>query len=122
MEQAYWLERTDAASAMAQQARCSQARLAHLELAGRYSIKAASAGASRRQPTQDRARLALKPVQAAEADAVFGGAVYYKRLETGARWLAGRAASATERNRHLAMANRYSRLRGDAAASRMPRS
>ncbi|MDB5691108.1 MAG: hypothetical protein JWO81_171 [Alphaproteobacteria bacterium] len=42
-------------------------------------------------------------------------AAYYERLETGARWLASRTASQEEREKHLGMANRYARLRLDAA-------
>ena len=96
---------------MAQQARCPDARFAHLELAGRYSIKAAMAAEASRQAASPK-----------EADAAFGGTTYYQRLETGARWLARRAATAVERDRHLGMANRYHRLRKDVAVSRGGRS
>jgi hypothetical protein len=96
---------------MAQQARCPDARFAHLELAGRYSIKAAAAAEASREAANAR-----------EAEAVFGGAAYYQRLETGARWLARRAGSSVERDRHLGMANRYHRLRKDAAVWRGGRS
>jgi hypothetical protein len=41
MEKAYWLGRKRAAKAMARAATCSEARLIHYELAGRYSLKAA---------------------------------------------------------------------------------
>ena len=40
---------------------------------------------------------------------------YYGRLETGARWLASRAAAGAERDAHLGHADRYARLRLDAA-------
>ena len=39
---------------------------------------------------------------------------HYTQLETGARWLAERSAPGTERDGHLAHAERYSRLRFDA--------
>ena len=44
-------------------------------------------------------------------------AVYYQRLETGARWLASRSGAAAERDVHLVMANRYARLGLDAAGA-----
>jgi hypothetical protein len=44
-----------------------------------------------------------------------GEAAYYGRLETGARWLAGRAASAGERCEHLGHADRYLHLRLESA-------
>lgn len=44
MDKAYWLERKRASMAMARSSTCSAARLAHYDLAGRYSVKAASAG------------------------------------------------------------------------------
>ena len=99
MEQTYWLGRKRSSAANARRATNAQARLVHLELAGRYSIKAAAAGRT--------------PPAAAACD--LG---YYERLETGARWLAERSAEASEREVHLAAANRYSRLRLDAAAGR----
>ena len=43
MDQAYWLQRKRASVAKAKEATSARARLAHLELAGRYSIKAAAA-------------------------------------------------------------------------------
>lgn len=43
MEQAYWLGRKRASLKMAQNAAGSEARLAHYDLAGRYSVKAMSA-------------------------------------------------------------------------------
>ena len=44
MEKAYWLARKRAALKSAQIAATSKARLAHYDLAGRYSVRAASAG------------------------------------------------------------------------------
>lgn len=40
---------------------------------------------------------------------------HYTQLETGARWLAERAGPGAERAGHLAHAERYARLRLDAA-------
>ena len=103
MERSYWLGRKLASTANAHAASSSEARLVHLDLAGRYSMKADSVGGGRRP----------KPVQtgimAEPADAE-----YYQRLETGARWLASRSTDAGERSKHLGMAYRYSRLRIDA--------
>ncbi|MDP8994438.1 MAG: hypothetical protein M3N07_05560 [Pseudomonadota bacterium] len=45
MEQKYWTERGRSATAMARAATSSKARLAHYELAGLHSIKAAQSGA-----------------------------------------------------------------------------
>jgi hypothetical protein len=45
MEKAYWLSRKRASLKMARNAASSSARLAHYDLAGRYSIKASSAEA-----------------------------------------------------------------------------
>jgi hypothetical protein len=117
MEQAYWLGRTHASSQMARRAHSAEARMAHLELAGRYSIKAAVAS-RRPERTCAPAQLQLRaPMGEAEVDAVFGGAAYYERLEMGARWMASQANSAAERDGHIAAANRYTRLRSDAAAT-----
>ena len=44
MEKGYWLSRKRASLKAAQNAASSEARLAHYDLAGRYSVKAASAG------------------------------------------------------------------------------
>ena len=90
MEQKYWLGRKRISLANAKRAASAQARLAHLELAGRYSIKAAAAATP------------------------LGDPAYYLRLETGARWLAARSAEGCEREGHLGNANRYARLRLDA--------
>lgn len=46
MEQTYWLGRKRASAANARAASSSEARLAHLDLAGRYSVKAARAAAA----------------------------------------------------------------------------
>ena len=46
MEQKYWLGRKRAAGAMARRATSAEARLIHLELAGRYSIRAANCEAT----------------------------------------------------------------------------
>jgi len=43
MEKRYWLSRKMASLKAAQNAASSEARLAHYDLAGRYSVKAASA-------------------------------------------------------------------------------
>lgn len=43
MEKAYWLSRKQASLKMARMAACSQARLIHYDLAGRYSLNASSA-------------------------------------------------------------------------------
>ena len=42
MEKAYWLGRKRASLKLAQNAASSEARLAHYDLAGRYSVKAMS--------------------------------------------------------------------------------
>jgi hypothetical protein len=59
-------------------------------------------------PGRDRASGAAFP----EAE---GEAAYYGRLETGARWLAARSASAGERHAHLGHADRYLHLRLESA-------
>jgi hypothetical protein len=41
-------------------------------------------------------------------------AEHFAQLETGARWLAGRASDEAERHEHLAMAGKYARLRIEA--------
>lgn len=43
MEQSYWLRRKRAAMAAARAAATAESRLIHYELAGRYSIRAATA-------------------------------------------------------------------------------
>jgi len=40
MEKAYWLSRKRASLKLAQHAACSEARLVHYDLAGRYGLKA----------------------------------------------------------------------------------
>jgi hypothetical protein len=47
-------------------------------------------------------------------------ATYYARLEEGARFLAARTSDDRERLEHLAWANRYYRLRVDAASFPVP--
>lgn len=49
MEKAYWLSRKRASLKLAQDAAGSEARLAHYDLAGRYSVKAVVAGARARE-------------------------------------------------------------------------
>lgn len=88
MDHSYWLERQRASTANARTARGSQARLVHLDLAGRYSLKAAASAPE---------------------------AIGLEQLETGARWLASRSVDAAERHEHLGMANRYARLRLEAS-------
>ena len=64
MEQIYWLGRKRASAANARLAASSQARLAHLDLAGRYSVKAALCGAPAGEPT----RLQLELPRGARGD------------------------------------------------------
>jgi hypothetical protein len=56
MEQTYWLGRKRASAANAKRAVSAEARLAHLDLAGRYSVKAALCAA----PAAEPARLQLE--------------------------------------------------------------
>lgn len=100
MEQTYWLGRKRISLANARGAASAEARLVHLDLAGRYSIKAAAAARAPRAIRQ-----AMPPADAR----------YYGRLETGARWLASVALEGAEREAHLGQANRYARLRLDAS-------
>jgi hypothetical protein len=110
MEQRYWLGRKRASLANARGARSAVSRLIHLDLAGRYSIKAALACPAR-PGVEPRMALTLERPER-------GGAEHYERLETGARWLASRAANEAEANEHLAMATKYARLRVDAVGDR----
>jgi hypothetical protein len=55
MEQTYWLGRKRASAANARRATSAEARLAHLDLAGRYSVKAALCA-----PAAEPARLRLE--------------------------------------------------------------
>lgn len=96
MEQTYWLRRKRASAAMARNATNAQARLIHLDLAGRYSVKAAECGGPAGGPPAD-------------------DGAYYSQLEAGARFLATQADSDGERADHLGMANRYVSLRLRAA-------
>jgi hypothetical protein len=111
MEQTYWLGRKRSSAANARRATSSEARLVHLDLAGRYSVKAAAAAARAPWAAPEAARPALALPSLADAR-------YYEQLETGARWLASRAREGAEREGHLGNANRYARLRLDAAARR----
>jgi hypothetical protein len=43
MDRAYWLSRKKASLKLAQNAACSEARLIHYDLAGRYGLNASSA-------------------------------------------------------------------------------
>jgi hypothetical protein len=108
MEQGYWLGRKRASVANAKRATSADSRLVHLDLAGRYSIKAAFAGPT---PAPPQAREALVLPQPDR-----GNAEHYRQLETGARWLASRSSNEAERHEHLTMATKYARLRVDAAA------
>jgi hypothetical protein len=109
MEQKYWLGRKRGSAANARRATSAEARLVHLDLAGRYSIKAAAAA---RPPWAAPEAAHPAPALPAPADAS-----HYERLETGARWLASRPGEGAEREAHLGNAARYARLRLDAAAA-----
>ena len=110
MERTYWLGRKRASVANARVAKSAESRLVHLDLAGRYSIKAALAGPA---PAPRQARVALALPQPDRGDAE-----RYRQLESGARWLASRSSNDAERHEHLAMATKYARLRLDAAGDR----
>ena len=103
MEREYWLARKRYHAASAQAAATSDVRLIHLDLAGRYSVKAAVAAAASARA----ASAAVSQVGAADV----ADATYYERLEVGARWLASKASEEASRHDHLRMANRYARLR-----------
>ena len=77
MEQTYWLGRKRASAANARNAASAEARLAHLDLAGRYSVKAAASAALR-----------LEPAQGDEA-----GAEDYARIAAGAALLGARGGA-----------------------------
>ncbi|HEX8224276.1 MAG TPA: hypothetical protein VF605_10720 [Allosphingosinicella sp.] len=79
MEQTYWPGRKRASAANARLAASAEARLAHLDLAGRYSVKAAACAPSLQQHAA--LPLALAQGEAAVADD-------YGRIEAGAAWLA----------------------------------
>jgi hypothetical protein len=106
MDQAYWLSRKRASAANAKSAGSAEARLAHLDLAGRYSVKAAAAA-----PALQPAALRLELPRPETADPA-----YYGRLEAGALWLASQSGSEAERQDHLAMADRYGRLGRESGA------
>ena len=86
MEKTYWLGRKRAAMAMARNAACSEARLIHYELAGRYSIRAAVAPfmLPNKGPANDGEREALRlpPPSSARSPAVVGSP---RRLPRGHR-------------------------------------
>jgi hypothetical protein len=107
MERTYWLGRKRASVANARRATSAESRLIHLDLAGRYSIKAAFAGpAPARAPAQ-------VPLALPQPDR--GDAEHYRQLEVGARWLASRSSDGAERDEHLGMASKYARQRLEAA-------
>ena len=110
MEHRYWLGRKRASAANARRATSAESRLIHLDLAGRYSIKAALVCPA---PAGRDAGVTLPLPQPERGDAE-----HYERLETGARWLASRASNEAEANEHLAMATKYARLRLDAVGDR----
>lgn len=109
MEQTYWLNRARTAAAMAENAVSPEARLAHLDLAGRYSAKAAEAASTRsaEQPALASLRTPAHPLRLQPDSA------HYAQLEDGARYLAGKA-STVEAGIHLTAANRYYGLRKEA--------
>ncbi len=53
MDQAYWLRRKNASVTKAHDATSARARLAHFELAGRYSVMAANAAPAVKEPVND---------------------------------------------------------------------
>ena len=85
MEQTYWLGRKRASAANARIAGSSEARLAHLELAGRYSVKAADCAppppSAQPSSAPPRVRLELRQSEAGAPDS-FG------RVRAAAVWLA----------------------------------
>ena len=116
METSYWLGRKRASVANAHAADSSEARLVHLDLAGRYSIKAAASVPSAAViAAQDNHEAGAEGLALALPSAGAGDAAYYERLETGARWLAARTQDFGERQEHLGMADRYARLRLEAS-------
>lgn len=107
MEQTYWLRRARTAAGMAENAVSAEARLAHLDLSGRYSLKAAEA-ASARPPGHAPLASVPKAALAPQSDST-----HYAQLESGARYLAAKA-SKVEAGIHLRAANRYYGLRKEA--------
>jgi hypothetical protein len=108
MERTYWLGRKRASIANARRATSAQSRLIHLDLAGRYSIKAAFAAPAAARPPAGVALALPQPDH--------GDAEHDRQLESGARWLASQSSNAAEQHEHLAMATKYARLRFDGAA------
>ncbi len=78
-EQTYWLGRKRASAANARIAASAEARLAHLDLAGRYSVKAAACAPA--EPPAPAPRLALRQAEPSRGEA-FGP------IRAGAVWLA----------------------------------
>lgn len=109
MEQTYWLRRARTAAGMAENAVSAEARLAHLDLSGRYSVKAAEAASVRTDGDAPLASLR----KAAFPLAPQPDSIHYAQLETGARYLAAKASTA-EAGVHLTAANRYYDLRKEA--------
>jgi hypothetical protein len=86
-----------------------------LDLAARYADLLAAADEALALAGKAGEGVAAGRAPAPQPDA---DAAYYERLETGARWLASRTSSQEERDEHLGMANRYARLRLEAAGER----
>ena len=103
----YWLERKRAAMAMAREAATGEARLIHYEMAGRYSIKAATSAT----PVAGE-----KLSQAVPGTTEVPDAVHYARLEIGAEYLAAESSDPDQREVHLHMARLYRRRARDAFA------
>ncbi len=113
MEKTYWLGRKRAAMAMARGADGSAARLIHYEMAGRYSIKAAHSAPT---PPLLRAPIPVPaPLHLSADHRALPDEAYYARLATGAEYMAARAADATERDGHLALARDYRERERDSA-------
>ena len=119
VDKKYWLARERTSLRMATVASSSRARLAHYDLAGRYSVKAAgTAGASSRIERRLSASQAIastgegQPLSAATSDAF-----YYSCLEQGAKYLADRAADPDERAEHLRAGAAYAARAEEAAPS-----
>jgi hypothetical protein len=112
MERDYFLQRKRSHAASARDAATGEIRLIHLDLAGRYSVKAA-ASPDRRARNPVHSGAATPAGEMVEAP---GDAPDYEHLEIGARWLASRTENEAERQVHLGLANKYARLRLDAVS------
>ncbi|MFN3388029.1 MAG: hypothetical protein ACK40O_03800 [Allosphingosinicella sp.] len=97
MEHSYWLRRKSASAANARRAVSAQARLAHLDLAGRYSVNAATVAAGEKLP--------------APAPDLAGSSGFYDQLETGVRWFASPDACRDARGAESGIAERRPPLR-----------